>query len=191
MKTMKLVVGLGNPGIKYAMTRHNVGFFVIDRLSEQWQTSGKIHHKWQAEIAEFRTPREKVVLLKPQTYMNRSGEAVRSVTDYFNIDLDDVVVIYDDLDLPPGKIRLRLKGSAGGHNGMRSIIQHVGSEQFKRIRVGIGRPVPPLSVTDYVLAPFAKGEAADVADAVDRAAASVNCWTESSFLEAMNQYNGT
>lgn len=187
---MKLVVGLGNPGIKYAMTRHNVGFFVIDRLSEQWQMPTKTHHKWNAEIAEGRIRGEKVVLFKPQTYMNRSGEAVRPVVEYFNIDLDDIVVIYDDLDLPPGKIRLRLKGSAGGHNGMRSVIHHVGSETFKRIRVGIGRPVPPMSVTDYVLTSFAKEEEADVAEAVDRAVASVNCWIDSGFLAAMNRYNG-
>lgn len=187
---MKLVVGLGNPGIKYALTRHNVGFFVIDRLSEEWGVPVKQHPKWNAEIGEGHVRGEKMMLLKPQTFMNLSGLAVRPVMDYFNMDVDDLVVIYDDLDLPPGKIRLRLKGSAGGHNGMKSVIQHLGTDQFKRIRIGIDRPKPSVAVTDYVLTPFAKHEEEAMAEAVDRAASAVNCWTEANFLEAMNRYNG-
>lgn len=185
---MKLIVGLGNPGIKYAQTRHNVGFFVVDHLSEQWSIPLK-QHKWEAEIGEGRICGEKVVLCKPQTFMNRSGMAVRPVFDFFNADIDDIVVIYDDLDLPPGQIRLRLKGSAGGHNGMKSIIGHLGTDQFKRIRIGIGRPEPPYPVTDYVLSPFAEDEEEAVADAVERAAEAINHWTQSTFLDAMNRYN--
>lgn len=187
---MKLIVGLGNPGMKYAVTRHNVGFFVIDQLQEEWGISLKHHHKWDAEIGDGHVNGEKVTLCKPQTYMNRSGLAVRPVVDYFHIALEEIVVIYDDLDLSPGHIRLRMKGSAGGHNGMRSIIQHLGTDEFKRIRIGIGRPVPPLTVTDYVLAPFREDEEEKVAGALDRAVASVNCWLDSTFHEAMNRFNG-
>lgn len=185
---MKLIVGLGNPGLKYAQTRHNVGFFAIDRLSEAWGIPMNTH-KWEADVGEGHLRGEKVMLCKPQTYMNRSGMAVRPIVDYFNFDIDDIVLIYDDLDLPPGRIRLRLKGSAGGHNGMKSVIQHLGTDHFKRIRIGIGRPEPPRSVTDYVLRPFAKDEEELVADALDRVVEAINCWTDSTFLEAMNRYN--
>lgn len=185
---MKLIVGLGNPGTLYARTRHNVGFRVIDRLGDQWGVSVN-RRKWDALIGEGRIRGEKVVLLKPQTYMNRSGMAVRPVVDYFQLDVDDLVVVYDDLDLPPGQIRLRLKGSAGGHNGMKSVIQHLGTEQFKRVRIGIGRPEPPQAVTDYVLEPFTRDEEKIVDEALDRAVDAIRCWTESTFLEAMNRYN--
>lgn len=185
---MKLIVGLGNPGIKYAQTRHNVGFVAVDRLSEAWGIPVN-SFKWNADVGEGHIRGEKVILCKPQTFMNRSGLAVRPAVDYFNLDIEDLVIVYDDLDLPPGKIRLRLKGSAGGHNGMKSVIQHLGTDHFKRIRIGIGRPESPHPVTDYVLRPFAKDEEESVADALDRVVAAINCWTESTFLEAMNRYN--
>lgn len=186
---MKCIVGLGNPGIQYVHTRHNVGFMVIDRLSETWGIPVN-RHKWDAETGEGRIRGEKVILCKPQTYMNRSGLAVRSICDYFKITIDNLVVIYDDLDLSPGQIRLRLKGGAGGHNGMKSIIHHLGTDEFKRIRIGIGRPDASYSVTDYVLQPFAKHEEEPIAAALERAVKATNCWTDSTFLQAMNRYNG-
>lgn len=185
---MKVIIGLGNPGMKYAQTRHNVGFLCIDRLCEKWDVP-LAQFKWEADIGERQLGGEKVILCKPQTYMNRSGAAVRALMDDVKADIEDLVVIYDDLDLPPGRIRLRLKGGAGGHNGVKSVIQHLGTDQFKRIRIGIGRPHPPVSVTDYVLSPFARVEEERVAGALDRAVEAVACWLESSFPEAMNRYN--
>lgn len=186
---MKCIVGLGNPGTQYNHTRHNIGFMAIDRLSAAWDIS--VHRrKWEGETGEGWVRGEKVVLCKPQTYMNRSGMTVRPLCDYFKITMDNLVVIYDDLDLPLGQIRLRLKGSAGGHNGMKSIIQHLGTEEFKRIRIGIGRPNASHSVTDYVLQPFAEHEEEPIAAALERVVEAVNCWIDSTFLVAMNQYNG-
>lgn len=185
---MKLIVGLGNPGRKYAGTRHNVGFFVIDQLSDRWGIP-VTKKKWRAFCGEGRVHGEKVVLLMPQTYMNLSGEAVRPALDFYGLTAEDLVVVYDDLDLPPGKIRLRLKGSAGGHNGMRSIVQHLGTDQFKRIRIGIGRPAPFMATADYVLSTFAKEEQDVVATAVEDAAAAVDFWLQANFLQAMNKFN--
>ncbi|MGA8942992.1 MAG: aminoacyl-tRNA hydrolase [Thermoactinomyces sp.] len=185
---MKLVVGLGNPGIKYAKTRHNIGFWVIDRLSEKWGIPVN-REKWRGVTGEGFVHGEKVVLLKPMTYMNLSGESVRAAVDWLKIDLDDLCVIYDDLDLPPGQIRLRLKGSSGGHNGMKSIIRHLGTDQFKRIKLGIGHPAGKRPVIDHVLSSFSKEELEQITDAVDRAKDAVDKWVETNFSQAMNQYN--
>jgi PTH1 family peptidyl-tRNA hydrolase len=185
---MKLIVGLGNPGIRYADTRHNVGFWVIDELSRRWGIPVN-KEKWKAETGEGVVRGEKVILMKPLTYMNLSGEAVRPALDWLKADLEELCVIYDDLDLPVGQIRLRLKGSSGGHNGMRSLIAHLGTDQFKRIRIGIGRPQGNRSVPDYVLSPFAREEREPVMDAVNRAASAVERWLESDFLAAMNAFN--
>ncbi|WP_124726312.1 aminoacyl-tRNA hydrolase [Staphylospora marina] len=185
---MKLIVGLGNPGIRYARTRHNAGFWVIDELSRRWGIPVK-KEKWKAEIGEGIVNGEKVILMKPMTYMNLSGEAVRPAKDWLKVDDDNLLVIYDDLDLPPGRIRLRLSGSSGGHNGMKSIIACLGTDRFKRIRIGIGRPDPGVSVPDHVLSPFLSEELDVVMDSVDRAASAVEKWLEADFLTAMNQFN--
>jgi len=185
---MKLIVGLGNPGIRYAKTRHNVGFWVIDELSRRWSIPVN-REKWRAEVGEGVVRGEKVVLMKPLTYMNLSGEAVRPAIDWLKADLEELLVIYDDLDLPPGQVRLRLKGSSGGHNGMKSIIQHLETDRFKRIRIGIGRPHPGMSVPDYVLSPFSKEELDEILKAVNQSADAVGCWLEEGFLQAMNKFN--
>ena len=136
---MKLIIGLGNPGKEYENTRHNVGFNVIDILAKEYDISvTKIKHK--ALIGEGRIGSEKVLLVKPQTYMNLSGETLIDIYKYYKVDLDNIIVIYDDMDIEPGKIKIRKKGSSGGHNGMKSIIQMIGTEDFPRIRIGIGRP---------------------------------------------------
>ncbi|PTX55239.1 peptidyl-tRNA hydrolase [Melghirimyces profundicolus] len=185
---MKVIVGLGNPGLKYALTRHNIGFWVVDRLSEEWGIPvGK--EKWKAQVGEGRVGTEKVVLLKPETYMNRSGQSVRPALDWLKCDLEDLLVIYDDLDLPPGKIRLRLKGSAGGHRGVQSIIDHLGTADFKRIKIGIGRPDSPVPVTDYVLSRFNEEEDEPIADAVQRAVDAAKAWIDRPFEEVMNEFN--
>ena len=149
---MKLIVGLGNPGKEYETTKHNVGFMVIDELARRWNVS-----LWQEDkkglIAQANVNGEKILLLKPQTYMNLSGESVGPVMNWYKLAGEDVYVIYDDMDLPVGKLRIRKNGSAGGHNGIKSILAHA-CDDFIRFRVGIGRPLPQWTVVNHVLAPF-------------------------------------
>lgn len=186
---MKMVVGLGNPGKKYQATKHNIGFITLDELAYQEKVSFN-KSKFEADVAETRFGTEKVLFVKPQTFMNDSGRSVRPLMDYYNVDLKDLLVIYDDLDLPVGKIRLRQKGSAGGHNGIKSIIQHVGSQDFNRIRIGIDRPYPKQTVIQHVLSPFAKDVHEDMLDAVKRSAAATKDWLEgAAFIDTMNKYN--
>lgn len=136
-----VIVGLGNPGAKYQQTRHNIGFAAIDTLAKLWQISLNSNKRFQAEFGEGRgVGGSSVQLLKPQTYMNKSGQSVRAVLDWYKLPPQSLLVIYDDMDLPLGRVRMRLSGSAGGHNGMRSIITHLGSQEFPRLRIGIGAP---------------------------------------------------
>ncbi|WP_088008435.1 aminoacyl-tRNA hydrolase [Indiicoccus explosivorum] len=186
---MKLIVGLGNPGARYAGTRHNIGFEVIDRLAEKWDTP-LVQSKFNGVYATVHRPEGKAILLKPLTYMNLSGQSVRPLMDYFDIDTDELTVIYDDLDLPSGQLRLRQKGSAGGHNGIRSLIEHLGTQQFNRIRIGVSRPPAGMRVPDYVLSGFRPEEKPDVAKAVERAAEACEYWLEKPYLEVMNKFNG-
>jgi PTH1 family peptidyl-tRNA hydrolase len=185
---MKLIVGLGNPGMRYAQTRHNVGFWVIDQLSERWGLPLQ-KEKAAAQWGEGHYQGEKVILLKPLTYMNRSGEAVQPLLNYFGLSPADLLVIYDDLDLPLGHLRLRMKGSSGGHNGLKSIIAHLNTEQWQRIKIGIGRPTTGQSISDYVLSPFSRDELPLAQEASEQAAAAVECTLESSFTIAMNRFN--
>lgn len=185
---MKLIVGLGNPGIRYVHTKHNVGFWVVDQLSERWGIPLS-KEKWNAVFGEGRVDGEKVILLKPLTYMNLSGESVRPLLDFYKLTLDDLVVIYDDLDLPIGHLRLRMKGSAGGHNGMKSLIYHLKSEQFKRMKVGIGRPIHRIPIVDYVLSSFAEEELPHVLEATEKAVKATESWIQEGFILAMNRFN--
>ncbi|MBB6284456.1 aminoacyl-tRNA hydrolase [Geobacillus subterraneus] len=185
---MKLFVGLGNPGKEYEQTRHNIGFFVIDELAKRWNVSLKAA-KFRGLFGTTSVFGEKVALCKPLTYMNLSGECVRPLIDFYGIAVEDVVIIYDDLDLPPGKIRLRLKGSSGGHNGVKSLIRHLGTEQFKRIRIGIGRPTNGQPVADYVLGRFTEEERRAVAEAVARAADACEQTVTTPFIQVMNDFN--
>lgn len=186
---MKVIVGLGNPGREYGKTRHNVGFWVVDRLARELGIELK-ESKFKGLIGEGRVGQEKVILVKPLTYMNLSGECVIPLLHFYKIEpKEDLVVIFDDMDLPCGKIRLREKGSSGGHNGMKSIIAHLNTEQFKRIKIGIDRPQPGRKVPDYVLSPFAKEQEEEVLLAVERAAAAVIDWFDHPFSNVMNRYN--
>ena len=153
---MKLIVGLGNPGREYEGTRHNCGFMVIDKLAEKLNVSVD-QNKFKGLYVKFKYHGEDVILLKPQTYMNLSGESVSTLMQFFKIEIEDLLVIYDDLDMPVGKLRLRKTGSAGGHNGIKNIIAHLNSQDFKRIRVGIDRH-KYMKVVDYVLSRFTKEE---------------------------------
>ncbi|CCQ98195.1 peptidyl-tRNA hydrolase [[Clostridium] ultunense Esp] len=185
---MKWIVGLGNPGEEYEKTRHNIGFQVVDLLAKEWSIPMRAS-KWQALIGEAKKEGERILLTKPLTYMNRSGDAVRKIMDWYKLSCDDLLVIYDDLDLPVGNLRLREKGSAGGHNGMKSIIQQLGTEQFKRIRVGIGHPPAGASVPEYVLSPFEKEEKEKVDAGIKLAAQAANAWLSLPFPQVMNRFN--
>jgi peptidyl-tRNA hydrolase, PTH1 family len=185
---MKCIVGLGNPGKQYAHTRHNIGFEVIDTLSRQLGISldqSKFNGLYGIGFHEGK----KVLLLKPLTYMNLSGESIRAVIDYYQIDLEDLLVIYDDLDLPVGKVRLRQKGSPGGHNGIKSTVAHLGTQQFNRIRIGIDRPQTGMSVPDYVLGRFQQEEKAFTLEAVKKSADACVSWLEKPFIQVMNEFN--
>lgn len=152
---MKLIVGLGNPGSEYANTRHNCGFITLDYLADKYNLDFKLEPKFKGMIAKIDINGNKAILLKPMTYMNLSGESVRPVLNFYKIDVEDMLVICDDLDSNLARLRLRAKGSAGGHNGLKSIIQHTGTENFKRIKIGIGRD-SNISVVDWVLKKFSK-----------------------------------
>ncbi|MCA0993684.1 aminoacyl-tRNA hydrolase [Pseudalkalibacillus hwajinpoensis] len=184
---MKLIVGLGNPGKKFNNTRHNVGFMAIDQLAKEMGIALD-QKKFQGVYGKGMVNGEAVYLLKPQTFMNLSGESVRPLMEYFNIEVADLLVIYDDLDLPTGKVRIRQKGSAGGHNGMKSIITHLHTQEFKRVRIGIDRSARQ-TVIDYVLKPFSKEEEEPIQLAIEQTAKACEAWTTTSFPEVMNQYN--
>jgi len=186
----KLIVGLGNPGKQYAQTRHNVGFWCVLRIMETVR-AGVAKEKWRSLVAEATIQGERVYLLQPLTYMNLSGEAVRAAIDFLKLEnlQRNLIVVYDDMDLPVGKIRLREKGSAGGHNGMKSIIEHLGTEAFPRIRIGIGRPEFDIVVTDYVLSRFSGPERSIVETAVIRAADAAVAACTVPFATVMNVFN--
>lgn len=186
---MKLIIGLGNPGKTYEQTRHNIGFHVIDRLASKWNAP-LTQAKFKGMYSIIHRPEGKVMLLKPLTYMNLSGESVSAIMDYYDIGIDDILVIYDDLDLPTGQLRLRQKGSAGGHNGIKSLIQHLETQNFNRIRIGISRPPAGMKVPDYVLSRFSKEESADMAEAVQKSAEACEFWLGKPFIEVMTKYNG-
>lgn len=185
---MKLIVGLGNPGSEYAHTRHNMGFDVIDELARRWGIS-LWKKEMNAETAAVIKNGEKVLLVKPLTYMNNSGEAVGALARYYKIAADDIFIICDDLDLPPGKTRIRQKGSAGGHNGMKSLIAHLGTENFTRFRIGVGHPKDGHTVIQHVLSrPY--GEDIEVIEAAKiHTADSVEGALALGVEKAMNQFN--
>lgn len=186
---MKLIIGLGNPGDKYKSTKHNVGFIVADQLAKSLGLTFN-QTKFKALYAEGRIGTEKVVIVKPQTFMNLSGESVQPWVDFYKLEPEDILVIYDDMDLPVGNIRLRLKGGSGGHNGIKSIIQHLGGQIFNRIRVGIGKPYPKQSVVSHVLSQFAKEDVNAAEDAVYDSVEAIKYWAQGhTFEETMNQFN--
>lgn len=185
---MNLIVGLGNPGDKYANTRHNVGFRAIFSLAKAFGIKST-SFKLRAIIGKGLIANNKVILAQPQTFMNNSGEAVALLADYYNIPLDKILVIYDDLDLPTGKIRIKERGSAGGHKGLRSIIRILGSEEIPRIRIGIDRPPEGVEVIDYVLGYFNQEEEELIETAIKRTIAAVETILQDGFQTAMNKFN--
>lgn len=185
---MKLIVGLGNPGRDYAKTRHNAGFMCIDEVA--WQLNAEVNtKKFKALIGQCKVNGENVILMKPQTFMNLSGEAVGECVRFYDIALEDIVVISDDLDLPIGKVRIREKGSSGGQKGLKSIIAHLGSQEFKRIRIGIGNDKQMLTA-DYVLGKISKADKELFDESVKKAALAAVDFLKEPFSIVMGKYNG-
>ncbi len=185
---LTIIVGLGNPGKKYEKTRHNVGFCTIDYLSARYGIKvDRLKHK--ALVGEGVINDERVLLVKPQTFMNLSGESIREIAEWYRLPLGKLIVIYDDVDLPVGTIRIRPKGSSGTHNGMKSVIYQLQSDEFPRIRIGIGKAPEGWDLADFVLSRFGGEEEADIANSIQRAAEAAAMIAQSGVEAAMNQYN--
>ena len=183
-----LVAGLGNPEKKYTLTRHNSGFLCVDFLAEKH--GFKINKlKFKAVIADTVINSHRCIVMKPQTYMNSSGESIRAAADYYKVDPEDILVVYDDISLAPGQLRIRAKGSAGGHNGIKSIIAHLGTQEFPRVKVGVGEKPSRMDLADYVLGHFSKEEQATMDDAVKEAADAVCEIVNVGIAQAMNDHN--
>jgi len=185
-----LIVGLGNPGAEYARTRHNAGFLLAERLAERWSARWGYEKKFNARLARAERPGHSVMLCEPQTYMNSSGEAVGSVMEFFRVPASRLLVAVDDADLPFGEIRMRPAGTSGGHHGLESIEQRLGTRDYPRLRIGIGRQQGAREITDYVLGRFRSTEAALVDKILAAASDQVECWLDSGIQKAMSQYNG-
>lgn len=183
---MKVVVGLGNPGKEYARTRHNIGFMVLDRIRKDL-TNPTEKNRFKAVMTEGNRSGEKVVLVAPQTYMNLSGHAVREVRSWFHLPTDQIIVVFDDMDLPFGTLRLRGNGSSGGHNGLQSIIEQLGTSEVARLRVGIGRPRS--GAVGHVLSRFSPEEEASLPTLIERAANAVTTWMDQGLIPTMNEVN--
>jgi PTH1 family peptidyl-tRNA hydrolase len=181
---LRIVAGLGNPGPEYAQTRHNVGFAVLDLLASQLGVTWEKCSKSDAAIAKTGG----VLLVKPLTYMNRSGHPLFAIAQFYKIPCEEILVVFDDLDLPLGRLRIRLNGGPGGHNGLESIIVQFGTEEIPRLRVGIGAP-PPQGAVDYVLSPFLDEEKPIARSAIERAAEAIKCAIDNGIVAAMNKFN--
>jgi len=188
---MKLIVGLGNPGPKYQKTRHNFGFMLLDYVSHAQRFTFSHVPKFKGELAEVNdTLHQKIYYLKPQTYMNLSGQSVGPLVQFYKIAIDDILVVYDDIDLPLGKIRFARKGASGGHNGVRSIIEALGSQNFHRLKLGVGRPnVAQKEVSDHVLEKFHSDESKLFKETLERSAQALQNYIDDGVTSAMNQYN--
>ncbi len=185
---MILIAGLGNPGEEYENTRHNAGFLVLDTLAQKLGADLS-ERKHRALCGKAVIGGQKVILLKPQTYMNSSGESIRAAADYYKVPPEDILVVYDDISLAPGQLRIRAKGSAGGHNGIKSIIAHLGTQEFPRVKVGIGEKPPRMDLADYVLGHFSSGEKKIMEEAAKEAADAICEIVNVGIEQAMNDHN--
>ena len=190
MEPMHLIVGLGNPGAEYAQTRHNAGFLLVEKLAAQWKADWTNERKFKARMAKSDRQGKRVLLCEPQTFMNLSGETVGDVAGFYQLPLPQLIVAVDDADLPFGEIRLRPGGSSGGHHGLESIEQHLGSREFARLRIGIGRRDGARQITNYVLGKFEPAEQELLEKILERAANQVECWLAAGLQKAMSQFNG-
>jgi len=185
---MYIIAGLGNPTKEYDNTRHNAGFSVIDALADRYNIT-VTERKHKALCGKGIIEGRKVILAKPQTFMNLSGESIRSLRDFYKADEEELIIIYDDISLPPGQLRIRTKGSAGGHNGIKNIIAHLGSQEFPRIRVGVGEKPREMDLAAYVLSRFSKGEQEIMQEAYKTAALAAVAIMNDGIDSAMNHYN--
>ena len=188
IQNMKVIVGLGNPGTKYAGTRHNIGFDTVTALADKYSIKLK-DKKFNGLIGEGFIEGEKIMLVQPQTYMNLSGECVGLIAGFYKLDAEDIIVICDDINLDTGRLRIRAKGSAGGHNGLKNIIAHLGTEAFPRIRIGVGEKTEGWDLADYVLARFSGEDEATMRKAIKNAVGAVETWISYDIGKAMNLYN--
>jgi PTH1 family peptidyl-tRNA hydrolase len=190
MENVFLIVGLGNPGAEYTKTRHNAGFLLVEKLAAQWKSDWTNERKFAARIAKSERSGKRILLCEPQTFMNLSGETVGELVKFYQLPLKQVLVAVDDADLPFGEIRLRAGGSSGGHHGLESIEQHLGSREFARLRIGIGRKDGAREITNFVLGKFDSTENELLEKVLERASSQVEIWLESGIEKAMNQFNG-
>ncbi|HEX5222291.1 MAG TPA: aminoacyl-tRNA hydrolase [Verrucomicrobiae bacterium] len=191
MEDLHLIVGLGNPGADYAKTRHNAGFMLVELLASRWRADWNNEKKFQSKIAKTERNGKRLVLCEPQTFMNLSGEAVGTLVKFYQLPLKQLIVAVDDADLPLGEIRARPSGSSGGHHGLESIEQHLGSREYARLRIGIGRKDATRQITGHVLGRLSKDELAVMEKVLVRAADQVECWLAHGLQKAMSQFNGT
>lgn len=185
---MKLIVGLGNPGLAYNKTRHNTGFMFLDRLAKDYSVKFKLDAKLKSEICDIKINQDKVILIKPQTFMNLSGQAVKAVCNYYNIDKEDILVIHDDLDLDVGQIRFRPHGSSAGHKGMQNIMDEFNTQDIKRLKVGIGSVDSKFTI-DYVLGKFMEDEMIIIDALIDKIDNMIQDFCDKSFEDVMSRYN--
>ena len=190
MEPMHLIVGLGNPGAEYAKTRHNAGFLLVEKLASQWKTDWSNERRFVARMAKAVLGGKKILLCEPQTFMNLSGEAVAAVVQFYQLPLANVMVVVDDADLPFGEIRLRPSGGSGGHHGLDSVSQHLGSKEYARLRIGIGRKNEARQITGHVLGKFSAEESVMLEKVLEQAASQVDCWLHAGLQKAMSQFNG-
>lgn len=191
MEATYLIVGLGNPGKEYSGTRHNAGFMVLERLGSLWNAQWTYEKQFCANIAHVRPQGKKVILCCPQTYMNLSGNAVAPVVNYYRIELKNLLVVADDADLPVGWIRMRPKGGSGGHHGLESIENALGTQEYARLRIGIGRqPDSPREITNHVLGKFSQDELEIINLVIENAVKQIQTWLFDGIEKAMNKYNG-
>ena len=190
MENLHLIVGLGNPGADYAKTRHNAGFLLVERLAAKWRAEWTLEKKFNARMARAERDGTRVLLCEPQTFMNASGEAVGAMVKFYQLPLKHLVVALDDADLPLGEIRLRPGGSSGGHHGLESIEQHLGSREFGRLRIGIGRQNGVREITGHVLGRLSAAEMKAMEKVLTRAADQMECWLAHGIQKAMSQFNG-
>jgi len=191
MEDWHLIVGLGNPGADYAKTRHNAGFMLADLLAKRWRADWSAGKKFQSRVAKAERDGRRVVLCEPHTFMNASGEAVGAMVKFYRLPLKNLVVAMDDADLPLGEIRLRPGGSSGGHHGLESIEQHLGSREYARLRIGIGRKDGVREITGHVLGRLSVAEMKVMESVLTRAADQIECWLAHGLQKAMSQFNGT
>lgn len=190
MEALHLIVGLGNPGAEYAKTRHNAGFLLVAKLAERWKANWTLEKKFNARVSRAEHDGFRVLLCEPQTFMNSSGEAVGPLAGFYRVPLKQLLVVVDDADLPLGEIRLRPGGSSGGHHGLESIEQHLGTQEFARLRIGIGRKAGAREITDYVLGRFGSSETELAEKVLTAAADQAEVWLKAGIQKAMSQFNG-